>query len=266
MKLEQGDYLENNYSNFIRQNIPAYEAIWGSFIGHDGSGNFIQINNLPTELQNSRKNFSEYLYTCIESFVCLEEICQSNFSVDFEKPAEYLKVLNQFISFQAHSGRIHDNLSRLLYIYLNDRDAERLIARLYDTYQKRNNVLHGKKLPCRIEDSLVMIVKLDDSKTEGGWTSDLNWNEYNPKEVVILSDYLKDTLNEICLVFNDIINNLIEPINKLIKEYRIVIERENDSENPAVMVSASFEGTVHIEGFNTSASISLEPYKTGKNM
>ena len=44
MKLDQGDYLEVNFEDSIRQLIPNYEQIWGEFIGHDGNGSMIKLN------------------------------------------------------------------------------------------------------------------------------------------------------------------------------------------------------------------------------
>src|SRR5574343_114459 len=146
MKLENGDYLEVNYKDFIRQNIPAYETIWGQLIGHDSKGKMISCSGLSNDEQNKRTNFAEHLYTCMESLVCMNSICNSIETVDTSKPNEYLDMLNKFIAFQAHAGRIRDNNGYLLRIYLPSGRAEELFARLEDAYQRRNNVLHSKKL------------------------------------------------------------------------------------------------------------------------
>src|SRR5258706_1391251 len=101
MKLEQGERLESTYKDFITQNISAYEQLWGKFIGHDGRGRMIVVPNLPELEQEKRTNFSEYLYTCIESFICMKHICESDITVNLSEASQYISVLNSFIAFQA---------------------------------------------------------------------------------------------------------------------------------------------------------------------
>lgn len=257
MQLENGDYLEYHYKDFLRQNIPSYETIWGQFIGHDGKGKMIVINQLPDDKQKARTNFAEYLYTCIESFVCMNSICKSIHEVNLENPEEYLTMLNNFISFQAHSGRIHDNTNRLLTIYLPASKAKELINRLEDTYQKRNTVLHGKKLPYRIIDSLVLIAPIKGADESAiGWHSSMNWADFSESNLVFFTDYLNQTLLELCSVFNDIISNLIDPIKKIIFEHKINIETNTDSKE---MMSLNSSGV--ITGFSGSSF----PYSIGKS-
>ena len=109
MNLEQGDYLEQNFKDTIRQLIPNYEKIWGSYIGHDGSGRFINVNGLTVEENSKREKFAEHFYTCMESIICMNYIAKNLTDTYLTQPTEYLNILNSFMSFQAHSGRVRDN-------------------------------------------------------------------------------------------------------------------------------------------------------------
>lgn len=225
MELENGDYLEFNYKDTIRQLIPNYEVIWGSFIGHYGNGRMIPLKELTSEEKETRENFAEYFYTCMESIVCINHIAEGCTTLDITKPAEYLDLLNLFISFQAHAGRIKDNAKKSLILYFEKNKVDNLISRLDDVYEQRNQVLHNKKLPIRIEDSLVLIATpMGKENSLEKWNSKMNWSKFQESNFNFLSDYLKTTKDEICKIYNDLIGNMIEPILAIVKEKEINLD------------------------------------------
>lgn len=259
MTLENGDYIEVHYRQFIRQNIPAYEIIWGTFIGHDGRGKMLPLSFLSEKDQNDRVVFSESLYTCIESLVCMSAICKSLEQVDKNKPDEYLDMLNKFIAFQGHAGRIRDNTSDLLRVYLSFGKTQELMDRLEDIYQKRNNVLHSKKLPFKIVDSLVLITPVKGAdESANGWHSSMNWADINEGDLVILSDYLNETLTSLCSTFNGILNNLVEPIKKLVasKNSKFIFSGTTEQIDFAASgnVDAPISGSSYIYTFDNDRS------------
>lgn len=265
MELELGDYIEVHYKEFIRKYISNYELIWGQFIGHDGNGKMIAVNNLPENEQKQRTNFSEYLYTCLQSFICMNSICNSRLEVNLKNPTEYLSMLNQFMAFQAHAGRIRDNTTELLTVYFNKKTVAELMVNLNDTYQKRNNVLHGKKLPYRIEDSLVLIAPVKgESENSKDWDSGMNWSQFGSEDLVFLGDYLKSTLHEISKTFNIIIANLIKPIGDIVKKYDIKIERNNNSQlsdfNTSGVITFPASASIGFSGYSETF-----PYEIGKS-
>ncbi|MBL0237547.1 MAG: hypothetical protein IPQ02_13285 [Saprospiraceae bacterium] len=49
MNLEQGDYLELNFKDNIRQLIPNYATISSSYVRHDGNGKMLNVNGLSVK-------------------------------------------------------------------------------------------------------------------------------------------------------------------------------------------------------------------------
>lgn len=213
MDLELGDYLEVNFKDTIRQLLPNYEKIWGCYIGHDGKGRMKTIQGPTSEENTNREKFAEYFYTCMESIICMNSIAEECHNADLTKPAEYLNLLNSFMSFQAHAGRIRDNSIKLLSIHFPNDKVNALCVQLEDLYKQRNQVLHGKKLPVRIEDGLVLIaspmgkeVRLDK------WNSDMHWSESDESNFEFITDYFKSKVIEISKAYNNVLGNLITPI------------------------------------------------------
>ena len=264
MKLESGDVIEIYYKEFIRQYIPKYELIWGKFIGHDGNGQMIPVDSLSVAEQEKRINFSEFLYTCIESFVCMFEISRENIRINLTNPPEYLTMLNKFIAFQGHAGRIKDNTEDLLLIYFREERVKELMTRLNDTYQQRNTILHGKKLPLSIEDSMVLIATpKGEEESIKEWHSQMNWQNFDSEQMIFLEDYLRNSLEQISQTFNDILSNLEEPIYQIVKDFSIEIDQALTLEVKGKQSEATWKfavsGTTGVPGFSKST-----PYNLGK--
>lgn len=65
MKLEEGDYLEKNNVEFIREYLPMYESTWKRYIGHNGGGRMPDIPNLSNEEIDKRVQIAQSHYTCL---------------------------------------------------------------------------------------------------------------------------------------------------------------------------------------------------------
>ncbi len=226
MNLEQGDYLEVNFKDSIRQLISNYEIIWGKFIGHDGNGRMIKVDGLTDDENRKREKFAEHFYTCMESIICMNSLVENCNSVEIQNPHEYIMLLNSFMSFQAHVGRIRDNSNKLLNLYFCEEKVKNLNSQLENLYQQRNQVLHGKKLPVRIEDSLVLIAPpMGSEDRPEKWNSDLNWSDFHYSNFEFINEYLKSTVNQVSTAYNNILGNLIEPILDLVKTKNIDIDK-----------------------------------------
>lgn len=189
----------------------------------------------------------------------MNSICKSVETVNTKDPDQYLDMLNKFIAFQAHSGRIRDNTKEFLRYYLPFRKADELSFRLEDFYQKRNNVLHSKKLPFKIEDNLVLMASVKGAnESDKGWHSDMNWSDFDASKLVILQDYLIETLRELCSTFNDILSNLIEPIKSAVTELGIKIiytdTPDNTNINASGMIKTPMSASCYVYSFEKSGS------------
>lgn len=244
MKLEQGDYLENNFRDEIRQLISNYETIWGKYIGHDGNSRMINVDGLSNTEIKDRINFSEYFYTCMESIICMNVIATECTTVDINAPKEYINLLNGFMSFQAHAGRVRDNALKLLRLHFTHERVQELMSQLEDVYQQRNQVLHGKKLPIRIEESLVLIAPpMGQEEGPEKWNSSMNWSEFLESNFTFISEYLESTVAQISQAYNNLAGNLIEPILKIVREKGINLDNEVNEVTTPVGISG-FQGPI----------------------
>ena len=244
MKLQKkGDLLERKYFDLIQEKIPAYIDIWEKYIGNDGSENLIEQRHLGQVDKEKRKNFSEYHYTCLESLVCMSEIAKNNFEVN--SMDTYLNTLNFSIAFQAQAGRLRDNVKKMLELF----NMDKLIEQLEDTYQRRNTVLHGKKLPFKIDSGFMVLPIIKGKEEENNkWHEKMNWGDISSTETQFLNNFINESFEEICHVFNKILNNLKTPIFNFIRENEINISSFDNSEESGEKVFgvSGFSGSIHL--------------------
>lgn len=253
MKLEQGDYLESNFKDIIRNEIHLYETIWGKFIGHDGLGRMIHFKQLNNTECKNRENFAEYFYTCMESFICLYYIKkESNFeNIDINNPIEYLNILNAFISFYGHCGRIRDNAEKMLNIYKVENKTN-LINQFQEVYEQRHLVLHGKKLPIFIEDRQVLIAPPTGTENQHEkFDSTKNWSDFDMSNLQFIKDEINDTYDKIKRAYNNVLGNLQTPIEKIIKNNNIDLDN--------ILKTNYILPTNQMSGFQGIISSSFQP-------
>jgi hypothetical protein len=150
---KHGDILERNYSGLIDQRLPAYSEIWKRFIGNTGKGRMIEIPNLQEDEERKRIIFSQYHYSCFESIVGMNLLVGRISSTSISDIDEYVQINNDFLSFQAHAGRIRDCVRRMGELF----GLDNLDKGLNDFYQQRNEVLHGCKVPYMIIEGMLAI-------------------------------------------------------------------------------------------------------------
>ena len=174
----------------------------------------------------------------------MQNISDECTSTNLANPTEYLNLLNSFMAFQAHAGRVRDNAIKLLSLHFPKDRVNELMPQLEDLYQKRNQVLHGKKLPVRIEDSLVLIASpMGKEDRPEKWNSDMNWSEFNKSNFNFISDFLKSTVTEISNAYNNLVGNLITPILNIVKEKGIILDRSGNAPLSPIGLSG-FQGPI----------------------
>ncbi len=249
---EQGDELEKRNTDFIFSNIPNYEKIWKVFIGNKGGERpeMALMKNMSGEDEVKRRNFSEWHYTCLESFVLMNKSIQNAYNLEVNMYDDYLNLLNYFFVFQAHSGRIRDNIGNMCEkIFESNSVAKHHSLRLEEFYQRRNEVLHGKKLPFNIVSGLLYIPEIKGKEEESfKWNSHKQWDEINDEELKVANEYMDETIQEMTNIVNSILGAMYDEIMEAIKfkKWEIVVPEIKSSTGISGVCSstssASFSG------------------------
>lgn len=225
MKLEKGDALEQNYFEFINDKLPTYEKIWGSYIGNNGHNNMIQVEVLPPKDNIKRQHLSEYLYTCLESIICMKEITRLNFNFEQLSIEKYLSILNNQMAFQANASRFRDNAKNLMCQYMFCSEVNSKIKIIKEIYDERCCILHGKKIPFILIEGKIQIPKKEYlSKYQNQIRYKYTWDNFDINEFEVLNLHLEKAFNEICEYFESILKEIWPYIEQIIEKYSINID------------------------------------------
>jgi len=213
------------------------------FLYWSGKGEIFSMPNLPDSEANRRKRVSQYSYTILESFICIYEICRTDHFIEKSDQGTYLRTLNDLVAFQAHIGRMRDNIKHLLSSFFEKPETSEKYSRFQDFYKKRNHVLHGKKLPMRILESMVLVPKIEGKSIEpSAWNSNLTWEDYREEDFVFVDEFLQSTLNELMTIVNDIYGSLYDKVKSITKSDVNFIPLEEYEDEQLGSIDAS--GTV----------------------
>lgn len=196
MKLEQGDAFERANSGWIRQTLPHYEPLWSLYIGHSGHGWPLPISGLEPEKEKNRKKLYQAHYTaavgCYQIERIFEEIDSKLGSVSditaFLVEHRHLNCLMGYI------GQVRD-----MYKFMDEAlgQGESILRPLQDFYSLRSHILHGPRMPVRIEEGLIKIPKIaKQNKRFDEWDDKSYWDDFSATEFVFISDFCEQTKNE----------------------------------------------------------------------
>lgn len=230
---KHGDKLEQKYANFIIEQLSGYNKIWSNFIGNDGTSHMPEINELGDDEKKKRVMFSQYHYTCLESLVCLyginenrENICQVNLS-NADGIFKYVNLMNAYIAFHAHAGRIRDLIDKMGLLY----KLPNLGAKLNEYYKRRNNVLHTSKAPIGFMEGIVSILTPEgESPDPTKWYDDKLWSDHSNTSIEFINEYFEETFQEIVTITNNCLERLYSlKIAPIIKEHGIKLASTDES-------------------------------------
>ena len=201
--LEDGDWVERNYAECIRQSIPLYETIWSRYIGHDGKGGSLPIPGLSDLQQRDREEFSQAHYGMMVALIHLWEICDDfHSSLGCVKTvSNYLRLQRDITSFMCQVGRVRDLMKKMdSALHLGGE----VWPKFSDFYQQRNNVLHGSfPAQCVDEDGIVSIATPGGKcASEAYWLHESLFSESQQKRFVCAADFLRETLQQLVKVVN----------------------------------------------------------------
>lgn len=225
---KHGDCLEQRYYDEIITYLEEYEVFWEKFIGNDGNANIIKTGD--EEIDEIRVKASQYTYTIFESVVCLYRIQKKGASAqDLE---EYLDANNDFILFQAHSGRIRDSVIKLGNLF----NIQNLNQNLDGFYAKRNEVLHGIKIPFTLYGDLLRMPEVQEGRDS--WHDKKNWDDVDPEDFEFVTDKYEELYTEMIDALRGVFSKLILEVNKQ-ENLKQVIEFMNNQEPSEEKITCS---------------------------
>lgn len=247
-----GDILECNYYDKIIVRLTQYEEFWKIFIGNNGRAKIIKSDD--ENIDDVRKYVAQHSYTILESLVCLFRISQKDSKI--KTMDDYLDANNDFLLFQTHCGRIRDCVHKIG-IKLK---LERLVDILEDFYKRRNQVLHGKKLPFAIIEDMFVLPNVEGSEFNPNyWKDELLWEDVNKDEMEFVKDVYDILFNEMINCLNSIYSKMLTKIKSESKFSTLINMMMNyqPSESNYITCSGIFDNHLMSDRLLTSASGSV---------
>lgn len=192
-----GDYLESYHADKILSRLGGYALFWATYIGNDKESNYLPMPGSTPEVLQARIRIWEHLYTLFESIaLCwrLEERLSALTPVATH--SDYSDVLNDWVAFYAHLGRVHDMAEKVA----SEFAGENLFIPFDSFYEKRHTVLHYPKVPMRWVENVLAAPRIGDKP--GEWSQKMRWADLKPKDLQFLSDIVTSTLRDLEKVTN----------------------------------------------------------------
>ncbi|XDD44063.1 hypothetical protein AB3N58_06885 [Leptospira sp. WS60.C2] len=234
---EHGDLLETEYSNLLKTKLPSYNEIWSRYIGNDGKGNIPEIPSLSSKENQRRTDFSQKLYTILESLICLHEISQNSEYLKIANIKEHIQITNMQMAFFGHLGRIRDNMSKMGIMF----DLPELSLPLEEFYQQRNTILHDKKIPFAIVDGELFIPQIKGKEENNSvWNDKKNWDDVSVMDLKEFNIILSEILDKMFNISNKCLYKILE---KIIIEIRTNEYQLEKPQNHFPTASGTIENT-----------------------
>lgn len=233
MKLEQGDSFESKNAGWIRTELPHYECVWSAFIGHDGTGKPCTIPGMQAEDERARQLFAQAHYTMAMAMkkvgAIAERLCSNHAEVvdlaSFEAHEE------DFFLVLAYVGRVRD-MFKIMGEALREITLQ---APLQDYYAQRSHLLHGPRLPHRVQDGLLMIPKIGgENKLFTEWDNRSTWDSIPTENFIFLSDAALDLQRSFFQKVNEVHGRLFDAASRRFGGRRIA-----EISNPPFSISSA---------------------------
>ena len=196
---DHGDIIELNNAEFIIEKLPSYNAIWTTYIGNDGRANLPPISNFTDEQQKKREKTNQYIYTALESTICMKRACEyfinrTDLLIDEGTTSyeDYIRDIETLNSFWLHLGKVRDSFSKLGDVWGDKRFA----SKFQNQYERRSNTLHEAKLPTAYIDGLILVAKPGAGDENKVWKKNSKWTDLNINDLVEVTDLLQNILDE----------------------------------------------------------------------
>jgi len=225
MKLEEGDAFESEYADWIRERLPSYEPIWSAFIGHDGRGWPLPIDGLNQQEERNRKKFYQAHYTFAVQVHQLDKLIRS---IDAKagtvgKLSEFLAEQRGLTQVVTLTGQIRDMFKIIDEALLME---GALCGPLQDFYAMRSHVLHGPRMPVRLEDNFLMIPKIAlQNAAFGEWDDKSTWDEIDADSFVYFADFCRSLGDELFALLGELHPKVFPAADKYFQGRRVAEDR-----------------------------------------
>jgi len=246
-----GDLVERQAASFISTSLPSYEEIWKRYIGHKGNGKMADMIKINESDEAVRRNFAQHHYTVLESIYFMKLLVDDASTVQQINSFDpYRKTIDQIMAFQAHSGRLRDNMEKCFSVIGKKAEAKKSQEQLDTFYKERHVFIHGRKVPFGLDsDNLFKISKIKHDTTDNvGFGLEMPWEQIQDNDLQYLEHSLSESFQRLVSIVNGLLSNLLEFINNLMSDKKLTLEPPATNIYSAISISG---GTTPI-----SASIS----------
>jgi len=189
MKLEQGDAFEAGKADWIRARLPHYEPVWAAFIGHNGNGGPLPMAGLTPEQDLARKRFYQAHYSFAlyaEEFDSLLQHVGRNAGAvaTFDAFNHEQRLLQHAVTLV---GQVRD-----MFKIIDDslKMGGSLVNPMQALYDLRSHVMHGPRMPARLEDGFLKIPRIATRNPAiGEWDDKSVWDDFSGSQFVFFADF-----------------------------------------------------------------------------
>ncbi len=237
-----GDLLEMHECEFIETELPSYEEIWKRFIGHQGNGIMAEMTWISPDLDIKRVKFAQHHYTILESLVLMRQVVVDPLlSKPINTMEEYYAILNLIMAFQAHAGRVRDNIEKCYCAIGRCDEWAEMRSKLDVFWETRHIFIHGCKVPFMLdEDKLFRSAETNTSSRKWyGYRIDASWRSITKEEMALVYDLFNCSLQELIVVVNELLFDLLKYVKEFITLHNLSLVSPKVSKYSKFEISAS---------------------------
>jgi hypothetical protein len=214
-----GDPIEVENSVLIMSIFPAYNDLWGTYIGNNGASDPVRFVNENEDEYTSRKLFSQRSYTVLISVLCLDRIIKKfpeiNW-VEMKKTDRILELTNQVMVFFAHIGRIRDALLYMLQSLQMDESPIRI--EFDELWKSRSIALHKAQFPYYFPDGIPSIPDFSEPASKITWADGFYYKDLDKHSFNYVEDVFISTFQECLKLTNQIYYSIHSRVNEVMSK------------------------------------------------
>lgn len=215
-----GDLLEMHECKFIEEKLPCYEEIWKRFIGHQGNGVMAEMEGITPELDSLRVTFAQHHYTILESLILMRQVVDNPLlSQPVDTIEQYYEILNLIMAYQAHAGRVRDNIEKCYNSIGKCHEWSEKRSKLDEFWETRHIFIHGSKVPFMLdEDKLFRSAEVCTSENkEYGYSIDSSWRSITSTKMRLIYDQFSESHRALVIAVNEMLCDILKYVKAFIE-------------------------------------------------